>query len=48
MQHEILTAAPLLDQKGDLAEPGWARSLLPVYCRDEIKAGKLRIKEWDY
>ena len=48
MQHEILTAAPLLNQKGDLAEPGWARSLLPVYCRDEIKAGKLRIKEWDY
>ena len=48
MQHEILTAAPLLDRKGDLAEPGWARSLLPVYCRDEIKAGKLRIKEWDY
>ena len=48
MQHEILTATPLLDQKGDLAEPGWARSLLPVYCRDEIKAGKLRIKEWDY
>ncbi len=48
MQHEILTAAPLLDQKGDLAEPGWARSLLPVYCRDEIKAGNLRIKEWDY
>ena len=48
MQHEILTTAPLLDQKGDLAEPGWARSLLPVYCRDEIKAGKLRIKEWDY
>ena len=48
MQHEILTAAPLLDRTGDLAEPGWARSLLPVYCRDEIKAGKLRIKEWDY
>ena len=48
MQHEILTAAPLLNQKGDLAEPGWARSLLPVYCRDEIKVGKLRIKEWDY
>ena len=48
MQHEILTAAPLLDRKGDLAEPGWARSLLPVYCRSDIKAGSLRIKEWDY
>ena len=48
MQHEILTAAPLLDRRGDLAEPGWARSLLPVYCRSDIKAGSLRIKEWDY
>ena len=48
MQHEILTAAPLLDRRGDLAEPGWARSLLPVYCRSDIKAGRLRIKEWDY
>ena len=48
MQHEILNSAPLLDDKGNLTEPGWARKLLPVYRRDAIKAGKLRIKEWDY
>ena len=48
MQHEILKAAPLLDAKGNIAEPGWARRLLPVYRRKDVKAGKLRIKEWDY
>ena len=47
-QHEITSAAPLLDASGDLREPGWARSLLPVYCRQEIRAPKTRIKEWDY
>ena len=48
MQHEILESRPLLDEKGSLTEPGWARHLLPVYRRDQIKAGKMRIKEWDY
>ena len=48
MQHEIFESRPLLDEKGNLTEPGWARHLLPVYRRDQIKAGKLRIKEWDY
>lgn len=47
-QHEITKAAPLLDVSGNLAEPGWARSLLPVYCRSQIRAPKTRIKEWDY
>ena len=47
-QHEITTAAPLLDANGDLREPGWARSLLPVYCRQDIRAPRTRIKEWDY
>lgn len=48
MQHEITKAIPLLDGKGDLTEPGYAKKLLPVYRRNDIKAGKLRIKEWDY
>ena len=48
MQHEITSAAPLLDASGNLREPGWARSLLPVYCRSQIRAPKSRIKEWDY
>lgn len=48
MQHEITTAQPLLDEKGNIREPGWARRLLPIYSRASIKASKLRIKEWDY
>ena len=48
MQHEITRAIPLLDSKGNLTEPGYAKKLLPVYRRADIKAGKMRIKEWDY
>ena len=46
--HEILRAAPLLNASGDLAEPGWARQLLPVYRRSDIRVSPMRIKEWDY
>ncbi|MBQ9980785.1 MAG: DUF2804 domain-containing protein [Oscillospiraceae bacterium] len=48
MQHEITAVIPLLDEKGNLTEPGYARKLLPVYDRKAVKAGKMRIKEWDY
>ena len=48
MQHEITRAMPLLDKQGNLTEPGYAKKLLPVYRRSDIRAGKSRIKEWDY
>lgn len=48
MQHEITSRAPLLDAAGNIAEPGWARGLLPIYRRADIKAPAARIKEWDY
>jgi len=48
MQHEITKEIPLLNRDGNLTEPGYAKRLLPVYRRADIKAGKLRIKEWDY
>ena len=48
MQHEIKTARPLLDERGNIAEPGYAKKLLPVYRRADIRAPALRIKEWDY
>ena len=48
MQHEITQAIPLLDSQGNLTEPGFARKLLPQYRRADIKASRLRIKEWDY
>ena len=47
MQHK-LTPGPLLDQTGNLAEAGYAFSLVKDYDRKAIKAGKMRIKEWDY
>ena len=48
IQHEITRPRPLLDAKGNIAEPGFARALLPIYSRSAVKAGALRIKEWDY
>ena len=46
-QHEITRERPLLDSNGNIAEPGFARSLLPVYRRADVKAPAHRIKEWD-
>ena len=46
MQHEITTAGPLLDGSGNLREPGYAKRLLPIYRRADIKAPASRIKEW--
>ena len=48
MQHEITTALALLDGSGNLREPGYAKRLLPIYRRADIKAPASRIKEWDY
>lgn len=38
MQHEITQAIPLLDEQGELTQPGWARRLLPVYDRSKVRA----------
>lgn len=43
-----LSHGQLLDEKGRLVEKGYATSLLRQYDRQRIKAGRLRIKEWDY
>ena len=47
MQH-MLSKGPLLNEKGDLNEAGYAFSLVKEYKRSDIKARKGRIKEWDY
>ena len=47
MQHEITQAIPLLDEQGELTQPGWARRLLPVYDRSTVRGGPLRLKERD-
>ena len=47
MQHR-LSEGPLLDEKGNLNEAGYAFSLVKEYKRSDIKGLKSRIKEWDY
>ena len=48
MQNRVTKEGELLDEKGMLVEAGYATSLVKRYDRSKIKAGKLRIKEWDY
>ena len=48
MQNKITKAGDLLNEKGELIECGYATKLIKDYDRSKIKAGKLRIKEWDY
>ena len=46
--HEVIEPRDLLDERGDLAEPGWSRHLVQRYDRSKIQAPRWRIKEWDY
>ena len=46
--HEVTAVQPLLDEKGNLREPGWSRKIVQQYDRKAIKASAFRIKEWDY
>lgn len=48
MQTEITKSQPLLDDRGHIIHPGWARQLFWKYDRSSIHASKWRIKEWDY
>lgn len=48
MQHEIRKSIPLLDNQGNLTQPGYAKRLLPIYDRTKVKGGITRLKEWDY
>ena len=48
MQHEITEAIPLLDKEGNLTQAGYAKRLLPVYHRADVRVKGLRLKEWDY
>ncbi|MDD4184014.1 MAG: DUF2804 domain-containing protein [Candidatus Izemoplasmatales bacterium] len=48
MQKRIIETQPLLNDKGMLANPGYATYPVFVYDRNQIKASVWRIKEWDY
>ena len=47
-QHRITQPGPLHDERGRLAQRGYATSLLLQYDRSRVAASPLRIKEWDY
>ncbi|HWQ58951.1 MAG TPA: DUF2804 domain-containing protein [Clostridia bacterium] len=47
-QREITEPTPLLDAKGRLAYPGYARRMLFRYDPRAVKAGPLARKEWDF
>ena len=46
--HEVTQRNNLLNADGTLREPGWSKSLIQTYNREDIAAPKFRIKEWDY
>ncbi len=48
MQRRIITPGPLHDGNGRLVETGYATELIKTYDRSRIRAGRTRIKEWDY
>lgn len=47
-QNEITKVQKLLNAEGNIAEVGYAKKLFWEYNRNDIKASKFRIKEWDY
>ncbi len=46
--HEVTNTQLLLNERGELREPGWSRRMVQQYDRGMIKAPAWRIKEWDY
>lgn len=48
MNKEIKEKGKLLNELGELANPGYSTSLIQEYSRNDIKAKKFKIKEWDY
>lgn len=46
--HEITKKQRLLKEDGSIRECGWSRQQLQEYARTDIKAPRMRIKEWDY
>ncbi|MBO5304837.1 MAG: DUF2804 family protein, partial [Clostridia bacterium] len=47
-QREITEKIRLLNEKGNIEYPGYAKKLLWEYNRENVTASKLRLKEWDY
>jgi len=47
-QTEIITPGPLLDKRGELLRPGFSRTMVQSYRREDVRVSPLRLKEWDY
>ena len=47
-QKEITARQPLLDASGHPAAPGYCKTNLYTYNKEQIKRARLRIKEWDF
>lgn len=47
-QNEIVKKTRLLDENGNVAQPGWCRKMLYDYSRKDVKVSKLRLKEWNF
>ena len=47
-QREITARTPLLDRRGRIAQPGWARRMNYVYNRELARKNPFNLKEWDF
>lgn len=45
---EITKSQKLLNEAGNIQNPGYAKKMYWEYNRNDIKASKFKIKEWDY
>lgn len=48
MQREITATQTLLNEKGGLIQPGFAKRMLFEYNREQVCAGPFSLKEWDF
>ena len=48
MQNQLIEKQKVLDSEGKVIRNAYAKEELFIYNREDIKANKLRIKEWDF
>lgn len=47
-QIEVKEPIKLLNKDGSLTQPGWAKRNIIEYNREDIRASKWTVKEWDF
>ena len=48
MQREITKKTLLLDKRGKVAQPGWARRMYYIYNRERARRNPVNLKEWNF